>query len=207
MKKWYHTGTLWSTFDTNKYAYIEIYNQKEKRGAEMFRDYDHNPQDQFIEELFFGEWSKLVRYAKTQLRRYGPNVIDHEGRAEEIVQEVFYTAYKKVDEVKTSENPVGWLYTTLTYKVKEALREDRKWLKCLSLIPLDEEVLDQSEDFNLSGIIPKEDYLLLKHLYIDGYTYNELCEKYNCKKSCLAMRIQRIKKAFKKNYGKIFKIE
>ena len=173
----------------------------------MPMDYDHILKDQFIEDLFSKEWSKLVRYAKTQLSQYGSNVIDCEGRAEEIVQEVFYTAYKKVEEVKASESPVGWLHTALKYKIKEALREDRKWLKCLSLISLNEEVLAQPDNLELSGIISKEDYLLLKHLYIDGYTYHELCDEYNCKKSCLAMRIQRIKKTFKKNYEKIFKDE
>ena len=207
IKKWYNTATLWNAFDTSNYAYTETYNQKEMWGAKMSSDYDHNLEEQFIEELFFREWSKLVRYAKIQLRRYGPNTIDHEGRAEEIVQEVFYTAYKKAEEVKTSENPVGWLYTTLTYKVKEALREDRRWLKGLSLIPMDEEVLSQADAFELGDIIPKEGYLLLKHLYLDGYTYHELCDKYGCTKSCLAMRIHRIKKEFKKNYEKIFKNE
>ena len=97
----------------------------------MSRDYDQHLTDQFIEDLFFREWSKLVRYAKIQLRQFGSNIIDHEGRAEEIVQEVFFTAYKKAAEVKASESPEGWLYNTLAYKVKEALREDRKWVKCL----------------------------------------------------------------------------
>ena len=67
--------------------------------------YDHNLTDQLIEDLFIREWSKLVRYAKIQLRHYGPNMIDHNGRAEELVQELFYTACKKVDELKASESP------------------------------------------------------------------------------------------------------
>lgn len=173
----------------------------------MARDYDHNLFDQFIEELFFREWSKLVRYAKAQLRNLGPHVIDHEGRAEEIVQEVFYTAYKKVDEVKMSENPEGWLRNTLKYKVKEALREDNKWAKCLDLLSAEEETASMPDVEELEELIPQEDYLLLRHLYIDGYTYNEMCDELKCTKSCLAMRLHRIKKAFKKKHEKYFENE
>ena len=173
----------------------------------MSRDYDHNLKDQFIEDLFFREWSKLVRYAKVQLRRFGPHMIDHEGRAEEIVQEVFYTAYKKADEVKTSENPEGWLRNALAYKVKEALREDKKWVKCLDLIPAEEETTSMPDVEELKELIPQEDYLLLRRLYIEGYTYNEMCAELKCTKSCLAMRLHRIKKAFKIKYKNYFENE
>lgn len=173
----------------------------------MSRDYDQNLKDQVIEDLFFSEWSKLVRYAKTQLRQYGPDMIDHEGRAEEIVQEVFYTAYKKVDEVKASENPEGWLYNALAYKVKEALREDKKWVKCLDLLPVDEGTDSLPEVDEWEKLIPCEDYLLLRHIYIDGYTYKEMCDELSCTKSCLAMRLYRIKKSFKKKYENYFENE
>lgn len=98
----------------------------EKRGAEMSGAYDHDLINQFIEDLFFREWSKLVRYAKIQFRRYGSEMTDHEGRAKKIVQEVFYAAYKKADELKASENPEGWLYHELVHRLKEALREDNR---------------------------------------------------------------------------------
>lgn len=166
--------------------------------------YDHNLTDQLIEDLFFREWSKLVRYAKIQLRRYGPNVIDHNGRAEEIVQELFYTAYKKVDEVKASESPEKWLYNALYYKVKENLREDRKWVKCLMLLPSEEDLAPPPTVDELEELIPKEDYLILRRLYVEGYTYEELCAELECKQSCLAMRVHRAKKLFKKNYGNLF---
>lgn len=166
--------------------------------------YDHNLTDQLIEDLFFREWSKLVRYAKIQLRHYGPNMIDHNGRAEELVQELFYTAYKKSDELKNSENPERWLYNALYYKIKEALREDRKWVKCLMLLPSKEDIVPPPQIDELEELIPEEDYLLLRRFYVEGYTYDELCAELGCKPSCLAMRIHRAKKVFKKNYGYLF---
>ena len=166
--------------------------------------YDHNLTDQLIEDLFFREWSKLVRYAKIQLRHYGPNMIDHNGRAEELVQELFYTAYKKSDELKNSESPERWLYNALYYKIKEALREDRKWVKCLMLLPSKEDLVPPPQIDELEELIPEEDYLLLRQFYVEGYTYDELCAELGCKPSCLAMRIHRAKKVFKKNYGYLF---
>ena len=166
--------------------------------------YDHNLTDQLIEDLFFREWSKLVRYAKIQLRHYGPNMIDHNGRAEELVQELFYTACKKIDELKASESPEHWLYNALYYKVKEALREDRKWVKCLMLLPSKEDIVPPPQIDELEELIPEEDYLLLRRFYVEGYTYDELCAELGCKPSCLAMRIHRVKKVFKKNYGYLF---
>lgn len=174
------------------------------RGAKMPEAYDHNLMDQFIEDLFFREWSKLVRYAKIQLRRYGPNVIDHNGRAEEIVQELFYTAYKKAAEVKACGSPEGWLYNALYYKVKETLRDDRKWGKCLMLLPSEEELVPPPEVDELEELIPNEDYLILRRIYVEGYTYSELCVELGCKKSCLAMRVHRTKKVFRKNFGNLF---
>lgn len=166
--------------------------------------YNHNLTDQLIEDLFIREWSKLVRYAKIQLRHYGPNMIDHNGRAEELVQELFYTAHKKSDELKASESPRHWLYNALYYKVKEALREDRKWVKCLMLLPSKEDLAPPPQIDELEELIPEEDYRLLRQIYVEGYTYDELCAELGCKPSCLAMRIHRAKKVFKKNFGNLF---
>ena len=43
--------------------------------------------------------------------------------------------------------------------------------------------------------------MLLKHLYLDGYTYSELCAEMGLKKSALAMRVKRIKERFMTDYG------
>lgn len=173
----------------------------------MSRDYDQIRKEHFFEDLFFREWSKLVRYAKIQLEQYGSEMIDREGRAEEIVQEVFYIAYKKLDEVQACDSPEGWLCSALAYKVKEALREDMKWEKCLDLIPVDEEMVFPPEIIGVEKILSREDHLLLRHIYIDGYSYSDLCSELGCSKSGLATRLYRIKKEFKKKYKIYFENE
>ena len=161
--------------------------------------------DKFISELFFKERSKLVRYAKIQLSRYGPETLDIDGRAEETVQELFFTVCEKIDEVKAAEHPEGWLYRALSYKVKEVLRDDHKWTQRLLLLPSQEEAIPFEGTDELSEFLPKEDYRLLRRVYIEGYTYDELCAELGISKSALGMRISRIKKTFRKNYEKYFK--
>lgn len=169
--------------------------------------YERDRTDRFIEDLFFREWSKLVRYARIQLRHYGPHMIDHDGRAEEIVQELFCTVCRKSEEVKASESPEGWLYKALHYKVQETLREDRKWVRCLMLLPSGEELAPPPQVDEMAELMTQEDYRLLRRLYVEGYTYDELCAELDCSKSCLAMRVHRIKKLFRKNYGNLFSNE
>ena len=58
------------------------------------------------------------------------------------------------------------------------------------------EVLDQF-DFdsgNIQSIVNDEDYILLKKLYVEGYSYQEICTENNLTKAALGCRIHRIKK-------------
>ena len=166
--------------------------------------YYHLKDDSFISELFSKEWSRLVRYAKVQLSKFGPSSMDIEGRAEETVQELFCTVCDKAEELKQMDNPEGWLYKALKFKVKEVLREDHKWTQGLMLLPDEEESIPFEGTDELAEMIPPEDYRLLRQVYVEGYTYNELCEELGLTKSALGMRINRIKKEFRKKYGNIF---
>ena len=164
---------------------------------------DYRLDDAFIEELFLRQYYGLFRYAQSVFIEHGN--VDPAGRAEDVLQETFYLAFEKRDELMASHNPAKWLKSAATYKIREALRTDRKWVKGLMLLPSEEPLAPFPELEELSEFIPKEDYVLLKRLYIEGYTYKELCGELNVSKSNLGMRINRIKKAFKKKYGKIFR--
>ena len=160
--------------------------------------------NEFVSALFFKEWNKLVRYAKIQLSRYGPSTLDAEGRAEEIVQELFCTVCDKTDDLKAMNHPEGWLYNALYFKVKEILREDRRWTQGLLLLPCEEEEVPFQGTDELADLISTEDYRLLRQIYLEGYTYKELCAELGVSKSALGMRINRIKKEFRKKYEKYF---
>lgn len=159
-------------------------------------------EEALVEELFQKEYHNLVRYAETILRKHGSNYVSVSGRAEDVVQEVFYLALKKNAQMMKREVPAGWFYTTLTHKVREALREDRAWVKRLTLIQssVPESEMSRKLPVEWTGLMSQEEYELLYKLYLEGYTYNELSAELGVKKSTLAMRVRRIKKRFRENY-------
>ena len=160
-------------------------------------------EEALIEELFHAEYNNLVRYAAVILNKYSSGHISISGRAEDVVQDLFCLAVEKRDEVLESGSPVGWLYKALTLKVREALREDRTWFKRLSLIQGESEPGDfRRLPIEWEGLMSQEDYELLRKLYLEGYSYKELCAELDVKKSTLAMRVKRIKERFQKNYEK-----
>lgn len=163
----------------------------------------HPMDDPFIADLFHREYTGLVRYAEIMYRKCG-GYVDPRGRAEEVVQEAFFLAAEKRDELLAREDKRAWLISTVSYKVRDALKEDRKWEKGILLLPDENEVVYFPETEESPGWLPREDYILLKRLYVDGYTYQDLCEELGLSKSALGMRISRIKKAAKKNFEKIF---
>ena len=161
----------------------------------------HPMDDPFIVELFHREYTGLVRYAEIMYRKCG-GYVDPRGRAEEIVQEAFFLAAEKRDELLAREDKRAWLISAVSYKVRAALKEDRKWAKGLLLLPDENEIIHFPDPEEPPAWLPPEDYILLKRLYVEGYTYQELCAELGLSKSALAMKISRIKKSAKKNFEK-----
>ena len=168
----------------------------------MSEDKTYCPMDDpFITELFQKEYAGLVKYAQIAFRKRG-GYVDPLGRAEEIVQETFYLAVEKRDELMAREDKRAWLISAVSYKVRDALKEDRKWVKGLLLLPDEEELVPFPETEEAPDYLSKEDYTLLRRLYVEGYTYQELREELGLSKSGFAMKINRIKKSARKKFKK-----
>ena len=167
----------------------------------MANNQNNNPLTDFVSSLFSSEWSKLLRYAKVQLRKYGLSDMDVDGRAEDIVQELFCTAWDKAEQLSKSENPEKWLYSALHYKLKEAIKEDAKWAKCMDASAAEDlQAPSYQEHDELADLIDNDDYALLRKLYLEGYSYKELCHELNLSKSALGVKIHKIKKKFRSIY-------
>ena len=165
----------------------------------------HPNAELFLEELFRKYYKDLLRYTTVVLTKHGGGYVSDSERAHDVVQDVFMLAWEKRETLMESESPVGWLYKAAVYKVREALRDDRAWIRRLSqaeeILPVQELSRTMPEDWE--DCISREDFELLCRVYLDGYTYKELCEEMGLKKSALAMRLNRAKARFQKNYGKI----
>lgn len=115
---------------------------------------------------------------------------------------MFTLAWKRREEVLAREKPVGWLYEALSYKVLELMREENRWTKRMLqyeqfYVPPTE--LQLSLETELGWVVPPEDFHLLRRIYVEGYSYRELCEEMNLSKSALADRVHRIKKKIRES--------
>ena len=159
--------------------------------------------DQEFEQLYRENYDPLLRYAATLFKLHGSQYVSASGRAEEAVQELFALAWERRDKLAAAPNSTAWLYSALQYKVREFLREDRVWTKRVLQVSEQYQTQDTSDfrlKLELKDMLPLKDYSLLKWLYLDGYTYTEVCEMMGLKKSALAMRVKRIKEAFMSEY-------
>lgn len=163
---------------------MSIWDGSDKNAAEIFHVF------------FKEEHEKLIHCAAAYLgiKHTGEHVIN---RAEDVVQEMFAFAWERRAEVLSSEKPVGWLYKSLYYKVKELLREENLWEKRLRryqeyYVPPIE--LHYEPELDLERIVPKEDFDLLYKIYVLGCSYREMCQSTGLTKQALAAKVHRTKK-------------
>lgn len=160
------------------------------------RDYTEDEYNEFFKQLFDREYPGLLRYASSILKSLdGSSPVS--SKAEDAVQEAFACAWKERKDVLASPEPVGWLYNALYYKILKLLRAENNWTK--RLLKYEQYYIHHHEDHlsieaELEGIVPKEDFDLLRRIYIDGYSYQELTAGLNTTKEALAVRVYRIKK-------------
>lgn len=159
---------------------------------------DKEAKDRYFNELMEKAYEKLCIFASK-----GCN--DREF-AEDIVQETFLEAYRKVDILIEHPNTMRWLYTTTKYKMMKM--ESKKEAYC----PLDEGFNnlasgegrgDSYKEIELAetikSAISEEEYEILRDYYVNGYSADEVAEKHGIDKGVIRMRISRLKKKLKKN--------
>lgn len=158
--------------------------------------------EQQIEALFRAHYSKLIQYAQIILSRNAQ--CKEPGHAEDAVQEAFAIAWAKREALFASPNPAGWLYNTVNNVVRNLIRADQQWAarllqaqNQLSQLPFQP---PPGADLELEGLVSQEDLDLLKRLYWEGMTYDELAEELGIGKSTLASRVQRCKERFRAAY-------
>ena len=154
-------------------------------------------------EVIQNHYTDLLRYTWILVRRMGAleagcNLV------EDSIQEALLQAWRFPDPLKTAEDLLYWLYAALELKLRELLRSERRWAKCLHKLQLDadteappipEEWIDlQSLLESLSG----QDARLLYLYFWEGYTCQELSRKFGCSVSGVTTKIYRIRKKLKK---------
>ena len=155
-----------------------------------------NKADRFFERLYKEHHGSLTKYVY--------NVTHNKSSTEEIVQEIFLVAYKKLDIVSNHENPVGWLYLVAKTLIKAHYRKNEFHF---SLAELDEARCGRNDeyidDLILTSSLSEDEAKLLKRHYLEGIKLSELATEYDLSLSACKMRLKRAReKLFEKSYLK-----
>lgn len=128
---------------------------------------------------------------------FASRVLNNESMAEVAVQETFLIALRGMDKLKTSPNPVGWLYVTLKNVIRHMKRDQQKQLwRVISIddVP-DIPAVDKDLDlWMLMESCDSDDAKLLIEFYVKQRSLKELAEEYGITVGACKMRIKRAKK-------------
>lgn len=148
-----------------------------------------NTEDQkFLWNLFADNYWNLLKYAKSVGRGIS---------GEDMVQETFLIASSRIEAVRASPNPGGWLMRTLQNLLRKPICKE---------IPLPpEEIFASQESYSTPAFeshmlltescrkyLSAEDWALL-YKKSQGYTFRELANEYSLSESACKMRISRAK--------------
>lgn len=158
-------------------------------------------EQEYLEQLFLEMRKMLLQYAKLH--------VNGVSLAEDAVQEVFVIAGTRLDSLMASENPQGWLVNTLKNVLRaarrSAARQNQVYLASLS----DEAArtgsgadLSGTADMNwvdlfYAGLIPEDDFRLIKLIDLEGYSIREAAKLLSISEEACKKRVQRARARLK----------
>lgn len=149
--------------------------------------------DSFFETLYDKMYESLYKLAVSVLRN--PDL------AHDIVQETFLIAYKKLDNLKSSPSPNGWLVKTLKNVIGNLLKQQERLARCFITVPLDENMPAPHQPLSLytqyRGLIDDASLRLLIYVYGKNETYQETADELGISLDTCKKRIQRARQKFK----------
>ena len=147
----------------------------------------------FLERLVIEMHDLLVKYATLKLG-------DHNS-AHDAVQETYLAAQKNISKLMDSKNPQGWLIEALKFKVMHEKRAKAKFMLLMQRIALDITTSTPHKtayENEVSEFLMKDEYEVLRSLYIDGYSIKEIAAKLGITHEACKKRIQTAKRKLAK---------
>lgn len=143
-----------------------------------------------LRQLYIEYYSYLVRLARSFV---------NQDLAEDLVQETFLIAQKRLNCVTDSINPAGWLVNTLKNVIGNTYQK-RHFIYTQLIL---ESIVDKSSEYvhpvndMYAGLIDEEALSLLVWIYCEGTSYQEAANRLDISLNACKKRIQRAKQALK----------
>lgn len=143
-----------------------------------------------VERLFLAHYETLLYYAGLLLSN--PDL------AQDAVQATFEAAYRKAQVLRACPSPEAWLYGA----VKNEIRQIRRTQARFTALPEEEGAEEMGLDVETlyAGIVSPEDLALLRQVYVEGRTYQEMADALGISLAACKKRIQRAKERFAERY-------
>ena len=154
---------------------------------------------EFFEELYRSEYDNIKRYVRRM-------ITDGNG-IEDIVQETFVEAYRKISFLRTHPNVPGWLRVTAINKIMKWEEKQKKYSLDFDYILQNAEGTGKGrapDDFKMveayctvRKILSDEELDILRRYYEYGYTSQEMASRLGITETCFKDRILRMKQRIK----------
>lgn len=152
---------------------------------------------EIYKKIVLDYYNPIKNYCKYKLN-------NNDSLADDVTQEVFFTLYKKFDDLRLDCNIKLWLYRVADNKIKEYIRKNPSFVsidECANMVTEDD--YPTITDSALDCLTPDETNLL-KDYYDDKH---KTAEKHNINMNTLYIRIHRIKKKLFKNMSENHQIK
>ena len=160
---------------------------------------DKFAKDKFLKELMEATYEKI--YMFIDRRQADKDFV------EDVVQETFLEAYRKAESLMEHPNPLGWLYVTARNKMLKL--SSRKKDICFfavgdtayldNLMKEDEQYGEIELEESIKTTVSEKEYEMLRDYYLNGYSSEEMAEKYGMESGNVRMRVSRLKKKLREN--------
>jgi len=149
----------------------------------------------FIDKLYDEQFYQMFVYARTAL--------SNEVMAQEAVQAAFETACVKVDELRASASPEGWLWNTLKNKIRNIHRHNKVMAKILVYIQADsqfnienlpdERPVDTDVDILYEDLRLYQEFDIIKKFAVEDKSVKEIAGEYGISVAACNQRLYRAK--------------
>lgn len=152
---------------------------------------------EFFEDLYRSEYENI--------RKYVSRMVTDSNGIEDIVQETFYEAYRKITELRVHPNVPGWLRVTAKNKIMKWEDKQKKYsLDFEFLLKNAENKNGRADDFKMveaystvRKVLSEEELEILRCYYEYGYTSQEMAKRLGVTETCFKVRILRMKQKIK----------